>query len=114
MTPDQFAVALGVEAALLAVMLGLVVRGRWRASWFFASYVLVVLAGNVLVTWWPASFYTPGFWMAKQLVYDAVKLGLALELAWRTFSAFPGASRRRRTSLLRHTSRPQASSTPGR
>ena len=91
MTPDQLAVAVGVEAALIAVALGIVVRGRWRESWLFAAYVPVVLTGNVLVTWWPSLFYTPGFWMAKQLVYDGLKLGLAIELAWRTFSAFPGA-----------------------
>ena len=91
MTPDQIAVAVGVEAALVAVALGLVVRGRWRASWFFAAYVPIALTGNILVTWWPAAFYSAGFWMAKQVVYDGLKLGLALELAWRTFHLFPGA-----------------------
>jgi hypothetical protein len=30
--------------------------------------------------------------MAKQVLYDMLKLGIALELAWRTFRVFPGAA----------------------
>lgn len=91
MTLDQRAVALLTEAALLAIGTGLLVRRRWRLSWFFSAYVLAAFTGNVLVTWWSPLFFVPGFWMAKQAVYDALKIGLAVELAWRTFRAFPGA-----------------------
>lgn len=91
MTLDQRAVALLTEAAFLSILAGLVIRGRWRLSWLFSAYVVAAFTGNVLVTWWPQLFFVPGFWMAKQAVYDALKLGLAVELTWRTFRVFPGA-----------------------
>lgn len=100
MTADQLLVALLVEVALAAVGVGLLARGRWRLNWCFSAYVPAILAGNVLVTWWPQVFYVPGFWMAKQIVYDVLKLGLALELAWRTFRVFPGAGAAARRVVL--------------
>lgn len=91
MTPDQRAVAFLVEAAFVATIAGLVVRGRWRLSWFFSAYVIAAFTGNVLVTWWPRVFFVPGFWIAKEAAYDVLKMGIGLELAWRTFRVFPGA-----------------------
>jgi hypothetical protein len=99
-TTDQLLVALSVEVALAAIGVGLLARGRWRLSWFFSAYVAAILVGNVLVTWWPQAFFVPGFWMAKQIVYDVLKLGLALELAWRTFRVFPGAGAAARRVVL--------------
>lgn len=92
MTIDQVVVAVLIQCALLATVVGLVVRGRWRLSWFFAAYVPIALTGNALVTWWPAVFFVPSFWMAKQAIYDVLKVGIAVELCWRTFRVFPGAS----------------------
>jgi hypothetical protein len=99
-TWDQRAVAIAVQMALLATGLGLLRRGRWRLCVFFAAYVIAVLTGNLLVTWWPRQFYVPGFWMAKQVLYDALKLGLAIELAWRTFRVFPGGRQAARATVL--------------
>lgn len=100
MTADQLFVALSVEVALAAVAAGLLARGRWRLSWFLSAYVPVVLICETLVAWWPRVFFVPGFWMAKQIVYDVLKLGLALELAWRTFRVFPGAGAAARRVVL--------------
>jgi hypothetical protein len=92
MTPaEEFAVAISVEGALLAIGLGLAVRGRWRLCWAFAAYIPVVLIANILVSWWPNHFHVYWFWMGKQVAYDVLKLGIALEVAWRTFRIFPGA-----------------------
>ena len=38
--------------------------------------------------------------MLKQGVYDALKMAIALELAWRAFEAFPGAMRTARVAVL--------------
>ena len=96
----QLAFAHATKIALLALLVGIVVRGRIRLCWSFAVYVLAVLVGNTLVTVWPGRFYTPGFWVLKQGVYDLLKMAIALELARRALGAFPGALRTARKVLL--------------
>src|SRR5258708_33754304 len=92
MTPtEEFAVAISVEGTLLAIALGLILRSRWRLCWAFAAYIPVVLIGNTLVSWWPEHFHVYWFWMGRQVAYDVLKLGIALEVTWRTFRIFPGA-----------------------
>jgi hypothetical protein len=92
MTPtEEFAVAISVEVVLLAIAWGLALRSRWHLCWAFAAYIPVVLVGNIMVTWWPKQFHIYWFWMGKQIAYDVLKLGIALEVAWRTFRIFPGA-----------------------
>jgi hypothetical protein len=91
MSEVQLAIAHAVKLALVAALAGVVVRGRAPLCWSFGAYVLAILAGNSLVSLWPERFYNPAFWVLKQGVYDALKLLVALELAWRAFSAFPGA-----------------------
>jgi hypothetical protein len=76
---------------LVFVAVGLVVRGRWRLGYFFAAYLAAGLGWNVLVGIWPDRFFTAAFFMIIQAVYDILKLGLVLEMAWRTFRVFPGA-----------------------
>ncbi len=92
MTPtEEFAVAISVEVAFVAIALGLALRGRWQLCWAFAAYIPVALVGNIMVTWWPERFHVYWFWMGKQIAYDVLKLGIALEVAWRAFRIFPGA-----------------------
>lgn len=93
------AVAHAVKIALLVVLAGIVVRRRARLCWVFPLYVVAIIAGNSLQSLWPTQFHTPEFWIVKQRVYDALKLLLALELAWRAFRLFPGALRTARTVL---------------
>ena len=92
MSDLQLLVAHAVKLALLALLAGIVlarageaVLGRSRSTCWRSSL------GNILVTLWPARFFTPSFWVLKQGVYDALKMAVALELAWRAFDAFPGA-----------------------
>ncbi len=91
MSPYNLAVGHAAAIAFLATAVGLVVRGRWRLSWAFAAYVPVVLSCNVVTGLWPQHFFVDGFSMGKQAAYDVLKLGIALELGWRTFHLFPGA-----------------------
>jgi len=89
-----------VKLAMVAVLAGLVVRGRLRLCWSFAAYMLAALVGNSLASFWPDRFFTPSFYVLKQGVYDILKMAIALELAWRAFEAFPGALRTARLALL--------------
>ena len=82
----------GLSATLLLFVLwGLVRRGRWRLSRFFLAYVLFGVLSNGLKAFWPAQFYRGWFYLVAETVYLVLKLGIALEAAWRTFRAFPGA-----------------------
>jgi len=100
MSELQVALSHAVKLALIAVLAGLVVRGRAGLCWSFAAYLVAILVGNSLASLWPERFYTPQFWVLKQAVYDALKMAVALELAWRAFEAFPGAMRAARRAIL--------------
>jgi hypothetical protein len=100
MTALQLVVSHAVKVALVALLAGLVMRGQARYCWSFGAYILATLVGNSLATLWPDTFYNPTFWVLKQGVYDALKMAVALELAWRAFEAFPGAKRVARSVFL--------------
>jgi hypothetical protein len=100
MNEAQAVVAHAARLALVALLVGIVSRGRLRQCWAFGAYVTAVLLGNTLVSLWPARFFTPEFWVAKQGVYDILKTAIALELAWRAFRAFPGALRTARLVFI--------------
>jgi hypothetical protein len=100
MSELQVALSHAVKLAVVAVLAGLVARGRARLCWSFAAYLVAILVGNSLASLWPSRFYTPQFWVLKQAVYDALKMAVALELAWRAFEAFPGAMRTARRAIL--------------
>jgi hypothetical protein len=89
--PGQLAIGIAVDVVLAIAWIGLVSQRRWRLAWLFSAYVPVVVICGLLQAIAPAQFFVAGFWMAKQVAYDILKLGIALELAWRTFRVFPGA-----------------------
>jgi len=92
-------IAQTVKVALIALLLGMMLRGKLAQCWSFTFYVAAILLGNALVTLSPDRFFTPEFWSLKQGVYDILKMATAIELAWRAFSAFPGAWRTARVVL---------------
>lgn len=100
MTGMQLLLAWAVKAALVATLAGLVVRRRLQLCWAFCIYAAVVLGCETLIALWPAKFFTADFWMVKQALYDATKVAVALELAYRVVRAFPGAMRTARVSAL--------------
>jgi len=100
MSEAQWAVAQLVKVALLALLVAMAMRGRLSLCWSFTLYLLAILVGNSLATFWPHRFYTGAFWVLKQGVYDLLKIAVGIELAWRAFSAFPGAWRVARVVIL--------------
>jgi hypothetical protein len=91
MTGSQALIAHAVKILVLLTLAGILSRRRWSSCWSFTAYLAVVLLGNSLVSFWPERFYTPWFYIARSGLYDALKVGITLELASRTFQAFPGA-----------------------
>jgi hypothetical protein len=87
-------------AVLAAVLAGVLLRGRYRVWWFFALFLAVTLASTLMMAAWPARFYTTGFWQAKETALNLIRFAMALELAYRTFRAFPGALATLRWALL--------------
>ncbi len=83
-----------------AILVGLAVRGRWRLSLFFAAYVLLNLITVVCPWFWPERFYTQAFWILAQALIDIVKIGIVLEVIWKTFRMFPGAASATRRAVL--------------
>jgi len=100
MTVWQVLIAHAVKVLVLVTLAGIVARHRARLCWSFVAYLAVILAGNSLVSFWPARFFTGWFWMLQQTLYDALKMGIAVELAYRTFQAFPGAQATARRVLF--------------
>lgn len=85
---------------LAALFLGLVVRRRYRACYSFALYVPAVLLPQLLLLLWPHRFFRWDFWLLKETVHQVLKFAIALELAYRTFHAFPGAQATARRVLF--------------
>jgi len=81
-----------VDGIALVTAVGLAVRGRWRLSVFFAVYLVSIVVRDILNSFWPEQFYFQSFWFIFQSVLDILKFGIALEVGWRTFGAFPGAA----------------------
>jgi hypothetical protein len=100
MLPHEMVVALVVDAVIAASLVGLVARGRARQCWSFVAYLCAILTCDMLVTLWPARYYTREFWAAKLALYAILRMAVALEMTWRVVRAFPGAMRTARASAL--------------
>jgi hypothetical protein len=88
------------KLAILAILVGLYARGRARQCRTFVAYLLIVVGFRTATALWPGTFFTPEWWMVKQALYDAAKFLVAVELAWRTLRAFPGALRTAKLAAL--------------
>jgi hypothetical protein len=91
MNTVQLFVANAVKVLVLFTIVGILLQRRQRLCYSFLAYLVAILTGNCLVTFWPDRFFAEWFWMLKQAVYDVAKLAVALELADSAFRAFPGA-----------------------
>ena len=100
MTVWQVLIAHVVKVLVLLTLAGIVARHRARLCWSFVAYLAVILVGNSLVSFWPDRFFAGWFWMLQQALYDALKMGIAVELAYRTFQAFPRAQTTARRVLF--------------
>jgi hypothetical protein len=87
----QWALGLLGELVLAVILAGLLVRRRASRCYSFTIYVLAVLVCEVLISASPARFHNWNFWVFKEILLIVLKFAIALELAARIFSAFPGA-----------------------
>jgi hypothetical protein len=100
MTASQVLIAHAVKILVLLTLAGILARRRWSLCWSFSTYLAVILLCNSLVSFWPERFYQPWFYLVRTGLYDALKVAIALELAYRTFQAFPGAKATARRFLF--------------
>ncbi len=96
----QVVIAVAANALALAALVGLIVRRRWASCWAFTAYLVTVFVIGSLITVWPSQFYRLDFWLFKESAYGLLKFAIALELAYRTFHAFPGAEATARRVLF--------------
>jgi len=88
-----------MKMAVIAILTGLFVRRRAHLCWSFVAYLVAVLVLNSMMSFWPDAFYRLWFYSLMHELLNALKLGIALELTYRTFRAFPGAAARVRLFL---------------
>jgi hypothetical protein len=100
MTSLQWWIGVLAELILVALLAGLVVRRRYGACVSFTVYLVAVLAPEILISGWPERFHRWDFWIVKETVHNLLKFAIALELAIRTFQAFPGARATARAVVL--------------
>lgn len=96
MARAQVILGLAGILALVVTLLGLIVRRRWRRWYGFTVYVAAVAVFAVALI----ASYTKPLYVAQEVALSAIRLAMALELAARTFRAFPGARATLRVVLL--------------
>lgn len=92
-------IGLAGVALLLLTLSGLVVRGRW-SQWYAFTLYLPVVSGFSLAYVVLPGLWTWEVWFVQENVLNALRFAVALELAARTFRAFPGARSTLRPILL--------------
>ena len=83
-----------------AIVAGVIWRGRLPVCWMFLLFLVVVLLTDLLPTLWPERFYTKSFWLVRESLHNGLRFAVALELAYHTFRAFPGARSTARALVL--------------
>src|SRR6266513_417648 len=86
--------------AVAVALIGVFVRRRYRVWFIFALFLAVSLLCTLLMLFSPRVFYTRDFWEGKENALNLLRFAMALELAYRTFRAFPGALATLRWVLL--------------
>jgi len=87
---EAASLALSVGLCLVALG-GLVARRRVAVCRSFVPYLGAIALADLLTLSWPGTFFQQWFWFGKELVIHVLRFGVALELAYRTFRAFPSA-----------------------
>lgn len=92
----ELASALLSGTLVLATLIGLVARRHLAVCRVFGLYLLTVFVSDLLMlldatVLKSGIFYSRVFWLNKEILLNALKFGVALELAYRVFASFPGA-----------------------
>ncbi len=91
----MMSVALTASLALA----GLFLRGHVRIARMFASYLAFVVFCDITLALWPGLWTWEG-WLFRHTMYDLLKLGIAIEVAYLVFLGFPGAAQSARAVLF--------------
>jgi hypothetical protein len=100
MSAYQTTIAVMVLLTIPLVLAGLAARRRYGVAYTFTLYLTVVFVTELLIVGWPDVFYRKVFYLHKENAMNALRFGVALELMYRTFRAFPSAHRAARTLFL--------------
>jgi hypothetical protein len=100
MTASQILIAHAAKLLILATLAGLLVRRRANLCWTLTIYLSLTLVGNSMSSFWPDTFHTRGFWILKQGVYDAMKMGTLSSSRLPDVSSVPGAQATARRVML--------------
>ena len=100
MTGFQQLLVLTVCVASVVTLPGIIWNGRVRECWSYLGYLLFLTFSAFCVLTWPQTFYRWDWWMAKRAVFDALKAGIAIELALRAVAVFPGAKARLQVAMV--------------
>ena len=100
MSTLQSTIAVLVLVIMPILLAGLVLRRRYDVAYTFTIYLAVVFVTDLLAVLWPGTFYRRVFYLHKENVMNALRFGVALELMYRTFRAFPSAHRTARAVVL--------------
>jgi hypothetical protein len=98
--PEHVLIADVVAVLLAATLIGMAVRWRLSECSAFTLYLVAVLTSNRLVTWWPAQFFNWYFWVLKEVLLQALILGVAIDLAGVALRPFPNARKWTRGGLV--------------
>ncbi len=82
-----------VALLLLATLAGVLASRRAWLCRSFVAYLALALLTNRLVRWWPDRFYTTSFFSAKEALFAALSLLIAVELVRTGLAPFPRARR---------------------
>jgi hypothetical protein len=94
MSLAQLALAITGQALAIAILLGVARRqGLFRRCVSFVAYVFALLLLESLTIYWPSTFWNWPFWNFKQSTLEILKLAIAVELAIKALSSFPGTWR---------------------
>lgn len=77
--------------AMLAAVVGLIVKDRYQYCFAFLAYLLVAIASDLLTLLWPRQFYTLSFWFAKEITLNGLIFATGLEFGFRTLRSLAGA-----------------------
>jgi hypothetical protein len=85
------AIAVTILLTMVMILVGVLRRGGLlRRCLSFVLYVCVFLVFETLITFWPSYYWNRTVWNLTQHTYEILKLAIAVELAVRALSAFPG------------------------
>lgn len=91
MSPLAKVIGIVATIMLLVTLLGLLVRGHWRAWYSFTLYASILSVFSSLYFISYDHFYSQSAWVLQENLVNVARFGMALELAARTFRGFPGA-----------------------